>query len=168
MCYLLLLFFLALSVFIYISCHFISGFRSTHPTGCWKLYQIHQSIWWVWHHVAAISSSESKGRKRKRTLKLFEKPFSLFRGDSSYWTRQSVSTNSCRYRVWPALLSTSVSEVLSCLPMIWQAHNNRSHTESFESPIGLCLVSKVTPPSLPNSPYNSSLSTFTSVFSSLL
>lgn len=40
---------------------------------------------------------------------------------------------------WPTLLATFVFKALSCLPVIWQARNNRSHTESFESPIGLCL-----------------------------
>lgn len=74
------------------------------------------------------------------TTKSFENSIILLRREGSCWTRQSIPPDSLRYREWPARLST-----FSCLPVIWRAHNNRSHTESFQNPVGLCLVSSGTP-----------------------
>lgn len=88
-----------------------------------------------------VSRQCKKNKKNKNSI-------NLLRCDSSCWLKQSISTNSLRYqRLTRFPLSTS-----GCLPATWQAHNNRSHMESFEIPLGLCLVKHTHTQGLPAPP----------------
>lgn len=88
---------LALSVFIYFLFHFRTQVNQSHlllkAVSDTSIYTVSFTL------CCCDNYFPVKGQEKKANYEvLFENSFSLIRSDSSYWTRQSISTNSRGYR----------------------------------------------------------------------